>query len=68
MEQTLESEKSSTQANLLADKIDVVSTKAQEIEEITQKTKNLTFNSKETVHLLQEKTTQTDSNYRRDHQ
>ncbi|HBR34286.1 MAG TPA: hypothetical protein DD734_06610, partial [Firmicutes bacterium] len=60
MEQTLESEKSSTQANLLADKIDVVSTKAQEIEEITQKTKNLTFNSKETVHLLQEKTTQTD--------
>jgi methyl-accepting chemotaxis protein len=59
-EQTAESEKSSSKANLLADKIDLISTKAKEIEAITQNTKSLTFNSKETVQLLQEKTTQTD--------
>lgn len=59
-EQTVEAEKTATQANQLAEKIDSVSAKAREIEEITQTTRSLTEKSKDTVLLLQEKTGQTD--------
>jgi len=58
-EQTVEAEKTAAQANQLAEKIDSVSAKAREIEEITQTTRSLTEKSKDTVLLLQEKTGQT---------
>ena len=58
-EQTIEAEKSAAQANFLAEKIDYVSAKAREIEEITQTTRSLAYQSKDTVLLLKEKTSQT---------
>jgi methyl-accepting chemotaxis protein len=59
MEQTTETEKSSLQMNGLANQIDQVVTKAGEVEEITDSTRLLSLQSKESVQQLIEKTNET---------
>ena len=60
MEQTQETEKTSIQMGNLANEIDSVVTKANEVEKITGSTRNLGLKSKEAIILLTEKATETD--------
>lgn len=60
IEQNMETEKSSLQMNDLAEEIDLVVSKAGEVMEITDSTRQLGLSSKEAVQLLIDKTNETD--------